>query len=1204
MTIPPSVSEQTYQYFVQEATELLQVMEEELQDIKQNFSLQKVYTLMRAAHTLKGASASVGLMSIQKATHSLEDIFKALCYDDTIVSETIEQLIFEGYECVRLLMSAQLVGTQVDSDETLNRMAKVISQLQAQLGDRVGEGGRLPSSSELGFDMTQSIFQMGVAQRLETLSTALDNPSPASLRSLLKTQAEVFVGLGESLGLPGFTAIAKMTYYAVEQYPDLILHIAPVALENFQSAQAAVLAGDRTQGGLPSIALQQFGGSAVQKELNEQLKNAVSPIQQSPSTQTAASDNKSQRRSGWFKRQWQMLTSPIGTPSTPTAAKANSKSAPLAAKRASTAADLISTKGVQTDSEQTDSEQIDSKQLNSEHSARENLDEINSKSHNSVPVLKPVASESDLSELTPSDLNGLNLQQPDSPISTKDKASVDAVVQKADLSSGLLSSDLVPSLEGLSPISAYSSSEEQLSKQSLSQSAIEQLKVSSKATSNVNLRVSSLDPKEIALPKHSETDREQGSPTIRISTDHLEKLDQAMGELLTEQNRQTLYNEQLTSLIKKLLNRIAAQQQQLNSQQTEYLIRRILPEAFSSEDALDLSASSSEEISMQMSRLSHRKNEYEENKYENFDSIELERYSDVQLLLQSCLEETIQQTESAEAIELFVKQSERALEKQKRLLANTRETLLEARMVPLETTLQQFPVVVERLKTYHQKLVDLTLLGSEILVDKAIIDQLYEPILHLVRNAFDHGIELPEERLEQNKSLTGNITIEGQQRGRHLIISVKDDGQGIDLESIKKAAIEKQLITSEQADLLTAQQTTDLLFRPGFSTAPTPDVLSGRGIGLDAVRAKVRSLQGWVDVSHDPASGTCFTLHIPTNLTIAKLLLCRAQGRTYALIADAVEHILIPTDKQLRTWKGGKVLAWQTEKEEHLVSVSVLNQVLRYASPMSAYQTSHSSTDYLSTNHSSNRAREGSHLKKQAPANPVILLRQQNTLVGLEVDQLLGEQELVISPLGKTIAPPAYLYGSSILPDGQLTLVLDGLRLARIMIDQRKESHLNAANGVPEGLSKAIAPPTNKPIFLKKLILTVDDSITVRNTLSEALQKANYQVIQARDGAEALQQLERYPDVQAILCDIEMPGMNGFEFLKVRQQTPAIAQIPTVILTSRMGKKHRLLTEELGATDYLTKPYLNPQLIKVVEKAIESATQTTEVQQTVEQPIT
>ncbi|MEL6939871.1 MAG: ATP-binding protein [Cyanobacteria bacterium J06598_1] len=430
------------------------------------------------------------------------------------------------------------------------------------------------------------------------------------------------------------------------------------------------------------------------------------------------------------------------------------------------------------------------------------------------------------------------------------------------------------------------------------------------------------------------------------------------------------------------------------------------------------------------------------------------------MLLQASLEETVQQSESAEAIELYVKRSEQTLEKQKRLLARTRETLLEARMVPLSTVLKQFPPTVERLKNQHQKPVDISLEGGDILVDKAILDNLYEPLLHLVRNAFDHGIESPEERLEQNKSLAGKITVKGTQRGRYLILSVEDDGRGLDLAGIRQKAIESQLIDAVQAETLTNEQTTDLLFEPGFSTAIATNALSGRGVGLDAVRARVRSLQGWITLTHQSGGGTCFTLQIPASLTIAQLLLCQSQGRIYALIADAVEHILIPTDQQVRTWKGGKMLTWQTSDEEHLVPVNGLDEVLHYASSMSKHRPDYRANYAGSQGVSKGRNAKSGSAKSGGAASPVILLNYQNTLVGLEVDQLLGEQELVISPLGETIVPPAYLYGSSILPDGQLTLVLDGLVLGKIVVQQRQK-HLQA--GASSSGTKPSKPVKDQP---------------------------------------------------------------------------------------------------------------------------------------------
>lgn len=641
--------------------------------------------------------------------------------------------------------------------------------------------------------------------------------------------------------------------------------------------------------------------------------------------------------------------------------------------------------------------------------------------------------------------------------------------------------------------------------------------------------------------------------TVRITVDQLDQLSQSMGELLTYQNRQALYNEEVSALVKKLLSRIAQQQQQLNQQKSQLLTGLALTGQTQTERSHQTTVQSSNDLA-----------------YSHFDTLELDQYSDVQLLAQSVLEETVQQSENAEAIDLFVRKSGQAIEKQKRLLANTRETLLTARMLPLEQVFQRFPSAIERLKAQHHKQVKLFIQGGDVLVDKVIAEKLYDPLLHLVRNAFDHGIETPQNRQQQQKAAAGTITIEASRQGRHLVIHVRDDGQGLNMKMIRRKAVENQIITADEADALTPEQTVDLLFEAGFSTASEVDDLSGRGVGLDAVRAQVRSLQGWVTVGHQPGEGTCFTLQIPSSLTIAKLLLCQVQGRAYALITDAIEHILIPEPQQVKNRDGIKTLTWQANEEEYLVPVSSLSQVLRYASPMPNHKFTEAHSDLKTT------------------TNPVIVLNHQDTFVGIEVNRIIGEQELVISPLGSAIAPPDYLYGSSILPDGQLTLVLDGLILAKIIAEQRNKGTIDIHLEERGSLARLSG---SKPALARKLILTVDDSITVRNSLADALQKADYQVIQARDGAEALQQIERYPSIQVILCDIEMPGMNGFEFLEARQQKPNIVAIPTIMLTSRAGDKHRLLTKALGANGYLTKPYLTPQLLTTVAEAIETVHQ-------------
>ena len=264
MSLDDSVSAQTREYFLQEAAELLQTMDEELQDLTESFSVQKVHNLMRAAHTLKGAAASVGLDGIKEATHSIEDVFRALCHQDTIITVEMEGLIFAAYDCLKLLMSAQLAGAQINEANIADRMMDVVTQLQTQLGDRFGQDGHLPTSAELGFDITQSIFEVGVMQRLDLFEEALASPNTAELLNLMQTQAEVFVGLAESLDLPGFAAIAQTTQTALEQNPHRVLEIAPIALANYRAAQVDVLAGDRTSGGTPSTELEEFTKPTIQ----------------------------------------------------------------------------------------------------------------------------------------------------------------------------------------------------------------------------------------------------------------------------------------------------------------------------------------------------------------------------------------------------------------------------------------------------------------------------------------------------------------------------------------------------------------------------------------------------------------------------------------------------------------------------------------------------------------------------------------------------------------------------------------------------------------------------------------------------------------------------------------------------------------------------------------------------------------------------
>jgi chemotaxis family two-component system sensor histidine kinase/response regulator PixL len=1065
---------------------------------------------MRATHTLKGAAASIGLETIKAVAHSLEDIFKALFNPNLLIDATVEALLFECYECLRLPITAEITGKQINDTEILDRTAAIFAQLQEKLGNCFGEEAYIPSSVELGFDVTQSIFEVGVTQRLDEIATVIVTAEPVAIAATLRTQAEIFQGLAESLNLPGFAAIARAAIAALDAHSDQAVLIAETALADFQAGQAAVLEGDRTQGGQPSLRLQQLAGFISRaSELSEE-----------------EGDKEDKEDKG------DSLSQPTTYDHTRT-----------------------------TDSELSDTDSQNEESVN--------------------PLLELIWGGEAVLDAHTSEQDSI--------------ATADAI------------SATTPSQEHLN----LTDSEVLIS----SESADVQANSHASVADPINLSFpgvrdyddnATIPTSEVSEPTSiPQKDRISQPHTVRIDVEHLERLNYSIGELLTNQNHQLLQNEQLKAAVRSLLMRLKQHEQRLGQLQDWSdrlsVVREqqrigelgignwelgIGKETFHPYDAIQSPKSIPPDFLYQGGRT---------NIPNRFDSLELDRYSDSQILVQLILEDAVQLAEAAEAIDLFTQQSNQTLEKQRRLLTHSRDALLEARMLPLGELFGRFPRVLQQLEALHHKPVTLELRGSEVLVDKVVADKLYGPLLHLVRNAFAHGIEPPAIRQQWGKSQIGQIEISAYHQGKFLVIEVRDDGQGLDFEAIRQRAVERQFVSPERASSLNQAQLTDLLFEPGFSTAYQVSDLSGRGIGLDMVRAQLQALQGAISVDSEPYKGTTFVLQIPLSLSIAKLLICQAGNQMYALLTNTIEQILIPQTHQLRCWEGGKVLRWGKGAEEQLVPVHRLSDVLNYFSLL---------PETLLSGPKSLIATEEQEL-------PIILIRDREKLLGLEVDQLFGEQELVIRPLGEMIVPPAYVYGGSILADGQLTLVLDGAALMQhVLAKQAEESRISLsfreqpsyaardwASEAPHilpshqqqrqlsGQIRAALPAAPEPDFRARSsnkVLVVDDSITLRQTLTLTLHKAGYQVLQAKDGYEAIEQLRHQTDIQLVICDIEMPRMNGFEFLKYRQQDPALANIPIVILTSRSGEKHRLIAIELGATGYITKPFLEHNLLVTV----------------------
>jgi chemotaxis protein histidine kinase CheA/ActR/RegA family two-component response regulator len=1011
MSLDPTIREQTYPYFLQEAPELLQSLEQGLLNLRENWGINQVNDLMRATHTLKGAATSVGLETIATVAHSLEDIFKALCQPNVVIDPEVEALLFEGFECLRLPLVAELTGGLINQAEILDRAAAIFARLQEKLGDFFGQQAHLPTSAELGFDLTQSLFEVGVSQRLEQIAVILDNGQPEEIAILLRTQAEVFLGLAESLNLSGFGAIAQAVLAALDNHPDQAVFIAQIALRDLYAGHAAVLAGDRIQGGEPSSELQQLAHQTT--DIESLFLNSVSETEDKPDIPTLESI-------------WGKQTTPLES-------------------------------------------------IHDQH-----LDEF-------TQFDSDVHLEQDLSSVH----NSPEPKQSVSPL------------------------NLLPQKDQVSP-----------------------------------------------------------SPTVRVGVKHLDQLNYSIGELVTTQNHQSLQTQHLQASSKTLLNQIKQHQKLLIQLQDQYKRQVSLLER--SQTTLKSSSNKAHKVFKTMRSsgiVSIHSHIWEQD------------YGDSTDLIQSLLDHTVQLAETAEAIDLLTRTSQQTSEKQHQMLKITQSALIEARMLPLGEIFGRFPQILQQLETLYNKPISLKLHGNDVLVDKAVAEKLFDPLLHLVRNAFDHGIEPVFVRQQRGKPENGAIKISAYHHSRYLVIEVQDDGNGLDFDQIRQRAVARQLFSVEEANSLNQAQLTDLLFEPGFSTASQLNDLSGRGVGLDVVQNQLKSLRGSITVHSELYQGTKFILQIPSSLTIAQLFICEVGSKAYAFVEDAVEQILIPLPNQIQERNGNKFLRWGQQRDEKLVPIYSLTSILYYQNPFT-FLLSQPSTI--------------------APPLPILLIRTQDTLFGLEVDQLIGEQELVIRPLGAMITAPSYVYGASILANGQLALVIDGGTLLKKFVAQQYDDQTFSmwARSMPSQLSPSPKKPllTQAHAVLPALptsasntkagarILLVDDSLTTRQSVATALQKAGYSVFQAQDGHAGLEQFQHLSDIQLVICDIEMPRMNGFEFLRSRQQIPSLVEIPILILSSQSSEKHRLLALQLGATVYMTKPYMEQRLLAMVANLLERRT--------------
>jgi chemosensory pili system protein ChpA (sensor histidine kinase/response regulator) len=543
-----------------------------------------------------------------------------------------------------------------------------------------------------------------------------------------------------------------------------------------------------------------------------------------------------------------------------------------------------------------------------------------------------------------------------------------------------------------------------------------------------------------------------------------------------------------------------------------------------------------------------------------FSELEMDRYDDFNILSRSLTEISADITEVLTQLDGFVRRVDSDIDEFTKLGHRLQDEITQARMVPIGNLYTRLSRTVRDAAKAVSKKVELTLAGAETELDNNIIQQISDPLIHLVRNAVAHGIEREEQRYTIGKSDHGNIAVRAYHRGNHIYIEVEDDGRGIDFERVRKTAVENGHMSSEAAAELGDRDLLDLLFQPGFTTAPRKTELAGRGVGLDVVKSNLAQLNGEIEVETEKGKGTRFTLKVPLTLIISQALFVRCGQHVFALPLAFVEEI-----RRLRVNEieevGGKLM---TKVRDMVTEIVRLDSALG--------------------------------LESIQPVNNffrMVIVNVAGRQVGLVVEEVIRKDEIVIKSLGEYLRNLKTFPGATIAPDGSLILLIDVNRLIAGEAIERRPlmTSANAARIFAPGAEAvargAIPEEAIDVVKDEKVVVLVDDSISVRKFVGRMLEKAGYRVKLASDGLEALEIVSQ-TRCDLVVTDLEMPRTNGYELLNHLRQSPQTRDIPVMVVTSRAGSKHRERAIKEGAVAFLIKPVQEDQFITAVTKLIGS----------------
>ncbi|AFY32621.1 response regulator [Calothrix sp. PCC 7507] len=650
------------------------------------------------------------------------------------------------------------------------------------------------------------------------------------------------------------------------------------------------------------------------------------------------------------------------------------------------------------------------------------------------------------------------------------------------------------------------------------------------------------------IPRPSTRRAGRFEETMKVPVKQLDDMSNLVGELVV--NRNTL--EQDHERLRQSLDNLLIQVQQLSDvgARMQELYERSLLEAslLASRKSRDIPVPSSDF-----------------NTDRGFSELEMDRFTPFHTLSQEMIEMIVRVRESASDIDFVTEETERVARQFRQVTTQLQEGLTRARMVPFSQAIDRLRRGIRDNAIKCGKQVELVVEGENTLIDKMILDHLTDPLTHMLNNAIAHGIETPEIRQAAGKPPVGEITIRAFHQGNQTVISVGDDGAGIDPAQVKAKALKLGMITADVAKTMTHVDVYDLLFQSGFSIKDQADEISGRGVGMDVVRSEISEIRGTVNTDSAIGKGTTFTIRLPLTLSICKALCCVSDKARIAFPMDGVEDTLdIPLKNIQQTADGQSFISWR----DTTLPFRPLKELLAF-------------NRHISRGNVYGGNRDDDMVS-------VVVVRSANNLIALQIDLVLSEQEIVIKQFEGPAPKPIGVAGATVLGDGRIMPIADVLEIMDIFQGRMSRQNSNSwqQKNIPIDIPVVKIDPT---------VLIVDDSITVRELLSLTFNKAGYRVEQARDGQEAWDKLRSGLPCDIVFCDIEMPRCDGLELLSRIQKDSSLNHLPIAMLTSRGADKHRQMAIQLGASGYFTKPYLEEALLEAAarmlkgEKLINSA---------------